>query len=156
MPRRILLNNQVSDRLVFAEDAVASLFHQLDAHPNHAIPEGELSIAFLNDATLAHLHAEFLNDPTPTDVITFPGDPEEALAGEILVSAERAAAEAPRQGLAFSEELTLYLVHGWLHLAGLDDREADARQAMRQAEQSLLAYLATQSAHPAFSWQTEA
>jgi len=84
-------------------------------------PHGELSIVFMTDDALAQLHADFLDDPTPTDVITFEGTPELGIAGEICVSADRAALFAAEHDRDFSEELTLYLVHGWLHLAGYDD-----------------------------------
>ena len=63
----------------------------------------------------------------PTDVISFglsePGDP--TLAGELVVSAEMAAATAREAGADPSAELALYVVHGLLHLCGLDDRTAE-------------------------------
>src|SRR5471032_895013 len=69
-------------------------------------PPGELSLVFLTDAALARLHAEFLSDPTPTDVITFAGDPALGVAGEICVSADAARRQAgSRSAPAFSAEL---------------------------------------------------
>ena len=97
-------------------------------------PAGELSIVFLTDDALAQLHADFLNDPTPTDVITFEGDATMGVAGEVCVSADRAATYARRRHRDFTNELTLYLVHGWLHLAGYDDLEPAKKRRMRAAE----------------------
>lgn len=114
------------------------------------VPPGELSVAFLNDADLARLHGQFLDDPSPTDVITFPGDPDMDFAGEICVSWERASAEAAARGTGLNHELTLYLVHGWLHLAGLDDRTEDDRAVMRAAEAEVLSRLVADCLLPDF------
>jgi probable rRNA maturation factor len=113
-------------------------------------PSGELSLAFLTDAALARLHGQFLDDHAPTDVITFPGDPASGLAGEICVSVDRAAAEARKRRRPFAHELTLYVVHGWLHLAGLDDLTPAGRRAMRLGERRLLRVLARARAFPDF------
>lgn len=110
----------------------------------------ELSAVFLTDAALAELHGRFLDDPSVTDVITFPGRAESAGAGEICVSADA----ARRVGGArdFSAELTLYLVHGWLHLAGHDDLQPERRRRMRRAEQRALTLLRAAGAMPRFTW----
>lgn len=108
----------------------------------------ELSVVFLTDSGLSRLHAVFLGDPAPTDVITFPGRPSFGTAGEICVSADAARRQA--SGRPFSEELTLYLVHGWLHLAGHDDRAPAARRVMRRAEARAMALLRSEAAIPRF------
>jgi probable rRNA maturation factor len=105
------------------------------------VPAGELSLVFLDDAALAQLHGQFLDDPTPTDVITFEGDPAHDSAGEICVSADAAANFARETAKVFSSELTLYVVHGWLHLAGYDDLTPPRKRIMRRAEARALALL---------------
>lgn len=97
-------------------------------------PDGELSLVFLTDAALAKLHADFLNDPSTTDVITFEGNPRIGIAGEICVSADTARTYANAHGHDFATELTLYLIHGWLHLAGYDDLKPEKKRVMRRAE----------------------
>jgi probable rRNA maturation factor len=137
--------------------AVARVIETLDA--NHtvigirpsAIPQGELSLVFLTDAELAQLHADYLGDPSTTDVITFEGDPALGTAGEICVSADTAAVYAHAHGHDFSEELTLYLVHGWLHLAGHDDLQPKKKRAMRRAEARAMRALERAVALPVFS-----
>jgi len=161
---RLKLERRDVTALVAALDAAAEEF-------GGGCPAGALSIAFLTDEALASLHARFLNDPSPTDVITFTGSVEarardpggfgqgtlegaassRSMAGEICVSADAAArrtraanADARRapasprktQGSedAYARELTLYLVHGWLHLAGYDDLNPSAKRRMRRAE----------------------
>ena len=113
-------------------------------------PPGELSLVFLTDSALAELHGAFLADPTPTDVITFTGDAAAGLAGEICVSVDTASAYARRHRQDFATELTLYLVHGWLHLAGYDDLRPAAKRRMRAAEKRALALLRAAQAVPAF------
>ncbi len=159
-------------RLRLKRAEVARLIHLLDANhsalrtPHSAIPRGELSLVFLTDPALARIHADFMDDPTATDVITFEGDPAAGVAGEICVSVDTAARyvglplagkpspKARRQAPAlqdkFSEELTLYLVHGWLHLAGHDDLVPAKKRRMRAAERRALGLLRRAGAIPAF------
>lgn len=108
-------------------------------------PEGELSVAFVGDAEIARVHGEFLDDPTVTDVITFPGAaPRGAppFAGEIVINVSQARRAGPAHGQAAGAELLLYLVHGWLHLAGFRDGRSAEAAAMRAAEARALAHLA--------------
>lgn len=141
MPRQIQLSQPSSKCLAFDEAELASLFHQLDNWKNYKLPSGELSVAFFNHTEMAAIHERFLDDATPTDVITFSGDPDDDFAGEICVGAEQAMEAAAEHGQSLSQELTLYLVHGWLHLAGLDDRTEAGRAEMRAAEKKALDWL---------------
>lgn len=111
-------------------------------------PDGELSIALVTDRALASLHARFLGDPSATDVITFGGDAAAGTAGEICVSVDAAVRQAGRRAL--SPELALYIVHGWLHLAGYDDLDPSARRSMRRAEARAMGILQSRSAVPRF------
>jgi probable rRNA maturation factor len=114
-------------------------------------PDGDLSVAFLTDKHLASLHHTFLEDPTPTDVITFPGDPLMDFAGEVCVSVDRALAVCSENGQTFQEELTLYLVHGLLHLAGWDDRSPGDRVEMREGESRVMQALREAGVVPLFT-----
>ncbi len=129
---------------------VENLYHYLDQSGKFPIPDGDLSIAILNQKEMERLHAEFLQDSSLTDVITFEGDPEVQTAGEICVSPDYALAYATRHNLSVSEELTLYLVHGYLHLAGYDDRTPPDKQKMRRAEKRAMTYLREKNALPFF------
>ncbi len=124
----------------------------LDPRPATASgpPPGELSVAFLTEAALAALHGRFLGDRSATDVITFAGDAALGQAGEICVSAAAARAFAEKRGGDFSAELTLYLVHGWLHLAGHDDLAPVRKRRMRAAEARAMALLCAAEAIPPF------
>lgn len=101
-----------------------------------------LSIAFLDEKTLTELHKRFLNDDTVTDVITFSDylEADERM-GEVCISVDEAVKRAPEFGQTFTDEITLYLIHGWLHLKGYDDHTEKEIQAMRNAEKKLQAFL---------------
>jgi probable rRNA maturation factor len=154
--REIAIANR-HPRLCLDRRAVARVIEILDAHHDALATgksvlggAGELSVVFLTDAALAQLHADFLDDPTTTDVITFEGDPALGTAGEICVSADTAAAYAKAHGRDFSEELTLYVVHGWLHLAGYDDLQPAKKRGMRRAEARAMKLLHAAGAVPRF------
>lgn len=116
-----------------------------------AAPAGELSISFLTDPALAKLHADYLDDPTTTDVITFEGDESMGHAGDVCVSVDTALAYAKKHDLPFAEELLRYVIHGWLHLAGYDDLEPRKKRRMRAAEERALKRLRAAGLLPAFS-----
>lgn len=113
-------------------------------------PAGDLSVVFMERSLHNKLHGEFLNDYRPTDVITFPPDPSEQMAGEICVSVEQAWDEAISRDLPFHRELSLYLIHGWLHLVGFDDIERVERKQMRFEEERSLKHIEDQDCLPDF------
>ncbi|MDF1860686.1 MAG: rRNA maturation RNase YbeY [Verrucomicrobiales bacterium] len=96
----------------------------------------ELEVSLVDDATIGKVHAEFLDDPTPTDVITFHH-------GEILVSVETAKREAPVHGNTIEEETLLYLIHGLLHLNGHTDLVEPARAVMHELQEKILRIVLT-------------
>ncbi|MBI2814329.1 MAG: rRNA maturation RNase YbeY [Opitutae bacterium] len=156
MTRTVAITNR-HPRLRFQRAQVARVITTLEANlsalriPPSAIPGGELSLVFLTDPALAKIHGDFMADPTATDVITFAGDAAAGLAGEICVSADTARAYARAHRRDFSAELTLYLVHGWLHLAGHDDLPPAKKRRMRAAEARAMKLLRAARAVPVFS-----
>ena len=111
---------------------------------------GELSVVFMEESSHCDLHGKFLQDFRPTDVITFPPDPEEDLAGEICVSVDQAINESKNHGLSFEKELSLYLIHGWLHLVGFNDLEDMDRKIMRQEEKKAMSLVEKHNTFPDF------
>ncbi|RME70800.1 MAG: rRNA maturation RNase YbeY [Verrucomicrobia bacterium] len=133
--------------------AIRRIIHTLDASGLFEAPEGELSIALLPHRAMCELHARFLDDPSPTDVITFEGDPLAATAGEICVCPAVAREFVEKRGGDFAAELTLYIVHGYLHLAGFDDTTPDLKRAMRAAERRAMRCLAAAGVEPDFHYK---
>jgi probable rRNA maturation factor len=129
--------NNLYPSLTFSSDSVERFFEKIFALHRHDC-SGSLSVAFLDRSSHSQIHGNFLKDFRPTDVITFPADPVEGMVGEICVSVDQAIEEARCRGIAFAHELTLYLIHGWLHLVGFDDKEDEDRKIIRREERKAL------------------
>ncbi|MDR1255804.1 MAG: rRNA maturation RNase YbeY [Puniceicoccales bacterium] len=138
------------DWLACDGEEVSQLCAILDECATYPLGKGTLSIAFLGEGEICALHEKFLNDRTPTDVITFCGDKEFGYAGEICASPTYARQVCKEFGTTFREELTLYLVHGYLHLCGLDDIGKADRMEMRKAEKVCMNFLQLRRAIPNF------
>lgn len=100
----------------------------------------EISVLVVNDRRIAKLHAEWMQIPEPTDVLTFDlgSDPPQRLAGDIVVSGETARRVARELGWQPRQELAYYMVHGLLHLAGYDDITPGERRRMRKRERMVM------------------
>jgi probable rRNA maturation factor len=106
------------------------------------VGEASLSVAIVDDAAIHALNRRHLGHDDPTDVLSFLLDSRPgAIEGEVIVSAETAAATAPRYGWPAESELLLYLIHGVLHLVGYDDLQPDAAAVMRAREEHCLRQL---------------
>lgn len=105
------------------------------------------SISIVDDPTIHRLNREHLDHDWPTDVISFVFEDENAnIDGEIIASRDTAARLCNKAGWRAEDELLLYVVHGLLHLAGLDDIEDEDRQEMRAREQECLLSLGVDGA----------
>ncbi len=87
-----------------------------------------MSIAFVTNAAIRKINRSFLKHDFATDVISFPLGTD--LFGELVISAEYAAAEAKARAIPVEEELLRYVAHGLLHLLGYDDRAPAERSRL--------------------------
>jgi probable rRNA maturation factor len=98
----------------------------------------EVGIYLVDRKKICQLHQEFFNDPSPTDCISFPLDDDETpfyrVLGEVFVCPATAIDYSAAHHSDPYEELTLYIIHGLLHLIGYDDIEDHERRKMREAE----------------------
>lgn len=107
---------------------------------NEDVASAEISIAIVDDPTMHALNRQYLNHDYPTDVLSFVlHSDEERLEGEIIVSADTAASACAEYGWSAFEELSLYVIHGTLHLVGYDDHRPRDRKEMRAKETEYLA-----------------
>jgi probable rRNA maturation factor len=88
-------------------------------------PDVELSLSFVGEDEMADLHLRYMDEPGPTDVLSFPLD-EDGLLGDVVVCP----AEARRNNPDLEAELRLLVVHGVLHLLGYDHEREDDRLVM--------------------------
>ena len=91
----------------------------------------ELFVWLISDRRMALLHRKFLGEGGPTDVLTFQH-------GEIFISVETARRHARAFGNSLMRELRLYIVHGFLHLHGFDDRTPGEARKMKTAQERIL------------------
>ena len=126
------------------------------------VAQATISLAFVDNATIHDLNRRHLSHDYETDVLSFlldceqvrtaestlprPGDGK-ALDGEVVVSAEMAAQRAAEFGWNPHDELSLYIVHGLLHLAGYDDSTSAERSRMQQREREVLMQLGINAKH---------
>ncbi len=93
-----------------------------------ALKAGPANCLVTTDAELQRLNKEFRHKDYATDVLSFPGEP-----GEIAISFDRAAEQAAGMGHSIDEELRILMLHGLLHLSGMD-HETDSGE-MAKAEE---------------------
>ena len=107
-----------------------------------------VNVCFVDDEEIRALNRDYLGHDYVTDVVTFPmrservgveGDPlDDELLGEVVVSVDTARRYSEDRGTDFPHELSLYAIHGTLHLLGYDDAAPADRRKMRRAERRYL------------------
>ena len=103
-------------------------------------PQAELSVVLVGEAPMTDLHVRWMNEPGPTDVLSFPMDelrppkddeePPLGLLGDIVLCPSVTAKQAADNGRTTEEEAEYLLVHGLLHLLGFDHAEPAEKAVM--------------------------
>ncbi len=118
-----------------------------------------ISLAIVDDPTIHQLNAQFLEHDYETDVLSFVFDRDESsglLEGEVIVSADTAHRLAQEYGIPYQDELLLYVIHGTLHLVGMDDKNEAACEKMRSAEQEYMQQSGAEYRKPAKDDESQA
>ena len=127
-------------------------------------PDSELSMLFVDEEAMAELNKRFLGKDGPTDVLAFPIDDDDVveggrspdslgpgagvdientdppnLLGDVVVCPAVAARNAPDHAGTYEDEMALLIVHGILHILGMDHLDDEEADAMEQRERELLA-----------------
>lgn len=97
-----------------------------------------VTVALVSDDALRRLHAQFMNEDSVTDVMTFPAGSPDQEGGDIVVSVDRAAEQGPEHGFSVDQEVQFLFVHGLLHLSGWDDLNPVDREGMLAKQTELL------------------
>jgi probable rRNA maturation factor len=107
------------------------------------VRDAKVTFAFVDNAHIHRLNKQFLSHDEPTDVLTFPYTEPGAkkLEGEVVIGMEVAREYAADRGHDVKLELTLYVVHGCLHLCGYTDTDDAGAAEMRNKEREYLAKL---------------
>lgn len=109
----------------------------------------EISVVFADNEGIRALNRDYRGVDAPTDVLSFPqltraeieaaDTGGEILLGDVVISVEKARAQAREQGHTLKQEVSLLLTHGLLHLVGYDHGSAAEEEQMRRAEREVLA-----------------
>jgi probable rRNA maturation factor len=141
----IEVNNETDASIDEAEFAALGSFVLAQMH---VAAEAELAILFVDEDAMSELHVKWMDEPGPTDVLSFPmdelrpGTPERVtppgLLGDIVVCPSVAATQAKKAGHSAEEEMLLLTTHGILHLLGYDHAEPEEEKEMFALQRNLL------------------
>ena len=121
-------------------------------------PDAELAIQFVNEDTMTTLHIQWMDEPGPTDVLSFPMDElrpgtelditPPGLLGDIVVCPQVAKNQALAAGHETIDEILLLTTHGILHLLGFDHAEPEEEAEMFGLQREILASFYASEAKP--------
>ena len=107
-------------------------------------PESELNVLLVDKAEMAELHIEWMHEPGPTDVLSFPMDElrpnsnVEGILGDIVLCPEVAKEQAQEMGHSVEHELSILSAHGLLHLVGYDHANPKDEKIMFDLQEDLV------------------
>ncbi|MEX1080327.1 MAG: rRNA maturation RNase YbeY [Homoserinimonas sp.] len=114
----------------------------------HVHPDADLSIVLVDEAAMEQLHVQWMDEPGPTDVLSFPMDElrpgtEDAISpagllGDVVLCPQVAAAQAETAGHSPLDELLMLTAHGILHLLGFDHAEPAEEKEMFSLQRDIL------------------
>ncbi|MGI9197017.1 MAG: rRNA maturation RNase YbeY [Candidatus Nanopelagicales bacterium] len=125
-----------------------ALIRQADFLLDRLHLDAELSIALVDEDEMTRLHVEWMDEPGPTDVLSFPMDgltpgdpgapPVSGVLGDVILCPAVALRQAEQAGHPVGDELALLLTHGVLHLLGYDHAEPEEHARMFALQDELL------------------
>lgn len=102
---------------------------------------GDIGYMFVDDEKILEVNREYLGHDYYTDVITFDYDEDDVVSGDIVISLDTVRSNAELFGKEYADELHRVIIHGILHLCGINDKGPGEREIMEAAENKALALL---------------
>lgn len=99
---------------------------------------GDVGYLFVNDERILEVNNEYLGHDYYTDIITFDYDEGDTIHGDIVISLDTVRSNAEKFGKPYEEELHRVIIHGILHLCGINDKGPGEREKMEAAENHAL------------------
>lgn len=100
---------------------------------------GEIAYIFVNDEKILEVNKEYLQHDYYTDIITFDYCEENVISGDLFISLDTVRTNAEQVGATYEQELNRVIIHGILHLCGINDKGPGEREIMEAAENKALA-----------------
>lgn len=104
---------------------------------------GDIAYIFCDDGKILEVNRQFLNHDYYTDIITFDYCEGDRISGDLFISLDTVRSNAEELGLPYEEELHRVIIHGILHLCGINDKGPGEREIMETAENESLSLLRT-------------
>lgn len=108
---------------------------------SHGRKVGEIGYMFVDDEKILEVNNEYLGHDYYTDVITFDYDEDDVINGDIVISLDTVRTNAEQFGKTYDDELHRVIIHGILHLCGINDKGPGEREIMEENENKALALL---------------
>ena len=102
---------------------------------------GEIGYMFVNDEKILEVNREYLGHDYYTDIITFDYDEGDRINGDLVISLDTVETNARQFGKSYDDELHRVIIHGILHLCGINDKGPGEREVMEAAEDKALAMI---------------
>ena len=102
---------------------------------------GDIGYMFVDDEKILEVNREYLGHDYYTDVITFDYDEDDVVSGDIVISLDTVRSNSELFGKEYYDELHRVIIHGILHLCGINDKGPGEREIMEAAENKALALL---------------
>ena len=99
---------------------------------------GEVNYLFCTDDKILEVNTQYLSHDFYTDIITFDYSEGDKISGDIIISLETVRTNSQKYNTDFTEELHRVIIHGILHMCGIDDKSETASLNMRKAENQAL------------------
>ena len=99
---------------------------------------GDVGYMFVDDDKILEVNREYLGHDYYTDVITFDYDDDDIVSGDIVISLDTVRSNAALFGKTYEDELNRVIIHGILHLCGINDKGPGEREIMEAAENRAL------------------
>ena len=99
---------------------------------------GEVGYMFVSDEKILEVNKEYLGHDYYTDIITFDDDEGDIINGVIVISLDTVRSNSEDQHTSYEDELHRVIIHGILHLCGIDDKGPGEREKMEEAENKAL------------------
>lgn len=99
---------------------------------------GEIAYIFCDDEKILEVNKEYLQHDYYTDIITFDYSEADSISGDLFISLDTVRSNSEQLGVSYEQELHRVIIHGILHLCGIDDKGEGEREIMEAAENNAL------------------
>lgn len=99
---------------------------------------GEIAYIFVDDKKILNVNQQYLQHDYYTDIITFDYSDNDTISGDIFISLDTVRSNAEQIGTTYEQELSRVIIHGILHLCGINDKGPGEREKMEVAEDKAL------------------